>query len=187
MQYLKEKIRDVEIFDLENSILYNYLKNEETSYDTLYYLRKNNELDMFSICENRELEPEFNSSKDFLTAKIYTVDLLSEFYKTELLYLEVQKNADPQLWKSLSNRGLPWTASKTDLIELIYALHCYGAFDNGNIEIKEITSFIEDIFNIPLGDIYRTYKDIRSRKTNHTKFLDQLKNSLLEHIETSIL
>ena len=71
-----------------------------------------------------------------------------------------------------------WTGNKTDLIELIYALHSSGAVNSGTADIKEMASACEQMFNIDLGDYYRTFLEIRSRKMNQTKFIDKLKNSL---------
>ena len=76
-----------------------------------------------------------------------------------------------------------WTGNKTDLIELIYALHSSGAINSGTADIKEMASACEQIFNIDLGDYYRTFLEIRSRKINQTKFIDKLKESLTKRIE----
>jgi hypothetical protein len=43
----------------------------------------------------------------------------------------------------------------------------------------------EQIFNIDLGNYYHTFIEIRSRKSNSTKFIDKLKESLLKRIEES--
>ncbi len=78
-----------------------------------------------------------------------------------------------------------WTASKTDLIELIYALHSSGAVNSAAADIKEMALAYEQMFNIDLGNYYHTFIEIRSRKSNSTKFLDSLKDSLLKRIEES--
>ena len=79
--------------------------------------------------------------------------------------------------------GFTWTASKTDLVELIYALHAHQCIDHGNVNIKELFVALERLFNIALGDYYRTWLDIRIRKTGRTKFLDMLKDSLNRRME----
>lgn len=78
-----------------------------------------------------------------------------------------------------------WTANKTDLIELIYALQSSGAINSGTADIKEMATACELLFNIDLGDYYRTYLEIRSRKTNQTKFLDKMKDSLVTRMESA--
>ncbi len=59
--------------------------------------------------------------------------------------------------KSIAPQKVNWTGSKTGLIELIYALHYQGVFDNGNSDIKVIVKTFEDMLNINLGDFYHTY------------------------------
>ncbi len=41
-----------------------------------------------------------------------------------------------------------------------------------------MASACEQMFNIDLGDYYRTFLEIRSRKINQTKYIDKLKDSL---------
>lgn len=78
---------------------------------------------------------------------------------------------------------LYWTESKTALIELVYALHAQGAVDNGKADIKDIAAVFEHLFGVELGDYYRTFLEIRVRKTGRTKFIDSLRNSLIKRME----
>ena len=63
------------------------------------------------------------------------------------------------------------------MIELIYAIQESGCFNHGEADIKLIASTFSSLFDISLGDIYRTYIDLRARN-NPTKFLENLKNNL---------
>lgn len=54
--------------------------------------------------------------------------------------------------------------------------------NSGNASINEIADLFERVFQIELGDYYRTYLELRSRKTNQLKFLDHLKTSLAQRI-----
>lgn len=85
----------------------------------------------------------------------------------------------------MSSNSLQWTDSKTALVELIYALHSTGSVNNGKTEIRELTAFFEQIFNIKLTDIYRTYLDIKIRSTP-TKYIDTLKTALIKRIEEDL-
>jgi hypothetical protein len=75
-----------------------------------------------------------------------------------------------------------WTLSKTDLIELIYALHSGGAFNKGTASIAQITRFFESVLHIQLGNTSMTFQEILRRKDS-TAFLERLKEKLEEHIE----
>jgi len=105
--------------------------------------------------------------------------MLIVYLKTEIYVLENKTNNVESDYNAFKNQSkLFWTANKTDLIELIYALHSSGAVNSGTADIKEMASAREQLFNIELGDYYRTFLEIRSRKINQTKFIDKLKESL---------
>jgi len=76
---------------------------------------------------------------------------------------------------------LNWTLSKTDLIELVYALHSGGAFNKGTASIAEIARFFEHVLHIQLGNTSMTFQEILRRKDS-TAFLERLKEKLEEHI-----
>jgi hypothetical protein len=77
---------------------------------------------------------------------------------------------------------LNWTLSKTDLIELVYALHSGGAFNKGTASIADIARFFEQVLHIQLGNTSMTFQEILRRKDS-TAFLERLKEKLNEHIE----
>lgn len=76
---------------------------------------------------------------------------------------------------------LNWTLSKTDLIELVYALHSGGAFNKGTATIADIARFFEQVLHIQLGNTSMTFQEILRRKDS-TAFLERLKEKLNEHI-----
>jgi hypothetical protein len=80
------------------------------------------------------------------------------------------------------NLGVSWTGSKAALVELIYALCEEGVFNNGNTDLKQLVNHFQTMFNINLGEYYRAFHEIKSRKKEQTKFLDALKEKLLKRI-----
>ena len=124
-----------------------------------------------------ESDARFSTSHDYKVAKIKANDLLEVYLNDELLKLNRQ--GEEQYRISTPKTKLVWTDNKTSLIELIYALHCKGSFNNGNADIKEISAYFEAVFNMELGDVYRTYLEIKNR-TSRTKFLNNL-HSLLNN------
>ena len=104
-------------------------------------------------------------------------DLIQVYIEDEL-YKNIEKG------DSLTDLPkLNWTGSKASMIELIYALHYQGVFDNGNTDIRLIAKYFENIFNIDLGDFYYTYMELKSRKMNRTKFLDSLCEALIKKMD----
>jgi hypothetical protein len=133
------------------------------------------------------IDPDFSTSQDCMVAKIMANDRLEVFLKTELDALVIKAN-NPG-WGQLGmlgNTPLQWTDNKTALVELIYALYATGSINNGHSEIKELAAFFEQAFNVRLTDIYHTYLEIKIRSTP-TKFIDNLKTSLLRKIEEDYL
>jgi hypothetical protein len=69
------------------------------------------------------------------------------------------------------------------LIEILYAFHTKGVFNNGAAELKEIASYLEEIFQIDLGQYRRTFLEIRDRKSDKTKFISSLVEELMKRME----
>jgi RteC protein len=85
---------------------------------------------------------------------------------------------------SLSLPPFQWTASKANLIELIYALQSAGVFNNGLIGIKKIAETFEKLFQIDLGNYYHVFNEMRLRKKNRTTLLDHLKEKIIQKMDT---
>jgi hypothetical protein len=118
--------------------------------------------------------------------------LLGKFkaYTLFIFYLQdrlIDKNksisVDPDALNS--DISLQWTSTKTALTELIYALHYNKVINNGNTDIKEIATVLQKVFHFDLGNFYKIFSEIKSRKTDRTKFLDNLSNGLLVKMENS--
>lgn len=160
-----------------------YYRSHETYLDHKYFVR--NKIDFkhshesFSI----ELDKKQSTSFDFKIAKIIANDLLQVYLHDELNYIELFDKKEKSLVVPKFKHS--WTDSKTALIELIYALHSQGSIDNGKADIKEIATHFESVLNIDLGDYYKTYLEIRMRKTIRTKFLDGLKDSFTKRMNDS--
>jgi hypothetical protein len=48
-----------------------------------------------------------------------------------------------------------------------------------------MTSYVENLFDIDLGDIYRTFIEIRSRKGNRVQCLDDIRRKLIARMDES--
>lgn len=74
---------------------------------------------------------------------------------------------------------ITWTGSKVGLVELIYALHTEGVFNEGKARLTNIARFFENCFGIELGNTRRQFIEIRGRKSAPTRFLDSLAGKLM--------
>src|SRR5690606_36838397 len=117
------------------------------------------------------MDRKFSTSHDIAVAMILAHDMLIDYLKGELGKMAV-KDRIPREISGPGNQKLFWTASKSSLTELIYALHEGQVFNYGNTDIQEITSLFEAFFNIHLPHVYRTYAAIKSRKGARARFLE---------------
>jgi hypothetical protein len=111
-------------------------------------------------------------------AKIMAYDLLINFFNQELMALGLATRLENRPKKTCTDLSLKWTATKTDLIELIYALQASGAIKDGRAGIKEMATACEQMFDLELGNYYKTYVEIRARKYNRASFMTTLKSTL---------
>ena len=82
----------------------------------------------------------------------------------------------------LSQINLQWTAQKSDLIELLYALDVAGCFNSGNVSLNQIAMYLEDVFHTDLAHFPRDFSEMRIRN-NKTPFIDKLKTLLKQRMD----
>ena len=154
-----------------------------TFLDDKCFLRGKEDLHLFHDSLIYFVDPDFSTIHDCMVAEIMSNDMLEVYLNTELENLNNKANNPNCGQFGISGTGsLQWTESKTALVELIYALQASTAINKGEVDIKELVSNFELVFNVKLTDIYRTYVELKNRNTP-TKFIDNLKVSLLRKIE----
>lgn len=164
-----QMLEQLERFIKKNREFYEYSLTGSTHLDEMYFTRNNH----VNLSLNRD--EKFSTGYDTILAKILSVELLKKFILSNLLKSEgAQTRSSP---------ALTWTGSKTDLIEMIYALQYSESLNNGSADIKLIASTFENLFNVSLGDYYRIFLNIRLRKNSTTSFLDMLKQKLHDRID----
>ncbi len=109
--------------------------------------------------------------------------MLSIYLNQELLKLETYSSQLPSNDIYIPGVKLTWTAKKTELVELIYAWERAGCFNHGNVNIKELTEYLEFVFNTNLGDYYHTFLEMRDRVGSRTSFLDKLIKHLNDRMD----
>ena len=182
-KYLNKYIDTLQNFFKNNSEFYNYYKRGATHLDEQYFLSKNAIISLNKEAYQFFMEKQFSTSHDVTVATILAYERLIVKLKLEINKLKtgIKMNG---VYKAFQNEyNLNWTGSKTDLIELIYALQSSGVINNGKSDIKQLALACEQLFDIDLGDYYRSYLSIRIRKTGRTKFIDNLKEQLLKRMD----
>jgi hypothetical protein len=181
--YLLGELEKLTSFFNSHLEFYRYYRMNSTFLDDKFFVRGREHLHLHLDNIMIYIDPEFSTSQDCMVAKILANDRLEIYLKTELDAFSI-KVSNPAWGQagSLFDNMFQWTDSKTALIELIYALCACGSINNGHCEIRELTAFFEQIFNIRLTDIYHTFSEIKGR-SSITKYIDSLKTALLRKIE----
>jgi hypothetical protein len=178
-EYLKLKIKELNNYFEENNALYLYYWKSDSSIDEFFFLRANKKQTISYEIYIGCADPDFSTQHDFTFACIIAYENLIKYLENELDKLQYQGSV-PAIY---SRSTMKWTGNKIDLVEIAYGLHATGTINNGNIDIKEIIEAFSNLFNIELDDFYRTYQDIRARKTERIKFIDKLKQSLQNRMD----
>ncbi len=173
--YNNELLKLKAFFDNELEF-YQYFRSGSTYLDYKYFLRGEFDIKLALDSYYFESDMSFATSHDFKVATILANDLIELYLENQLLMLENNENSEKSQRKP--NVKLTWTGSKVALIELIYALHTEGVFNNGAADLKDIAEYFEHTFEIDLGQYRRVFLEIRARKSDRTKFLTTLNDSL---------
>lgn len=180
--YYLSELKKINDYINSNDEFVTYYRSQATSFDEIYFLRKEPDSWLLMNFEDYETDLNFTTIYDHKISKIIAFELLSEFIKSTLAKLEIQQDLSGGQ-KLPSQTNVNWTASKVSLVELLYALQSTGSCNNGTIDLKQLANHFEKIFNVDLGNYYRVFQEMRIRKINRTTFLDQLKERLIQRMD----
>lgn len=181
IKFYQKTLYKIDQYFKNNKEFYQYYRSRASYKDQEYFLRNNENYISLEDCYLMNYDFRLCTSHDYKVAIIMSNDLLCNYLENQIekLNKSCSVNYSPPIGQ------LNWTGSKVDLVELIYALHHQKLFNSGNTDIKEIAAFVGKMFNIEIDEnIYRSYLDIKNRKSNRTKFLSGLAESLNEKMIT---
>jgi hypothetical protein len=176
-KYYNAELAKLKSYFNENQEFYRYYRTGNRCLDNKYFVRGQYDVKLTLDSFYYQADNRFSTSHDYRVARILANDRIKEFLEEEIKKSRIKTMQNHALLPLSKNQK--WTGSKVALIELIYALHTEGVFNNGVSELKEITAFFESAFAINLGQFNRTFLEIRARKSERTKFLNTLKEKLI--------
>lgn len=180
-KYLNNELKKLKRFFDNNLDFYNYHRTGSSYLDFKYFVRGNYDVSLRLDSFYFEVDHNFSTSHDFKLAKVLAYDRIQVYLETKLS--NIGKKLDVEQSQLEPKGKMIWTANKVALTELLYALHTKGAFNNGAAELKEIASYLEEVFSIDLRQYRRTFLEIRERKSDRTKFLNTLAVGLNKRME----
>jgi hypothetical protein len=181
-KFFKRIMLKAQQFFNENREFYHYHLSGSEQFDDKYFVRTK------TICwinpQQIVADLDFSTSHDYKLAMIKFYRKITEHCKTEMNNLKAIKKQDIlQDGFQQIKTTLFWTAKKRALLELIYGIYSTRAVNNGKVDIKDLVKVFEIIFNIKLAGFYHTWFEIRQRKIERTRFIDLMKNCLINLME----
>ena len=105
------------------------------SMDEQYFVRGNRDLRMPLESFHFLIDDQFSTCQDGTVATIMAYDMLIVYLRKEVD--DLNNNMEPTKNTPMEKPSkLFWTGSKTDLIELLYALHTSKSINGGTVDIK---------------------------------------------------
>jgi hypothetical protein len=172
LKYFRSQLRRLEVSMKKNAEYYQYILSNLNHMDEKYFTRGE------ALPNTAVIDDRFSTPHEIQLSKILCNERI-RIYLTKAIQ-NIEKPTS-----SSTNSPLTWTGSKTDLIELIYALQSAGVFNKKDADVKQIATHFESVFNVSLGNYYRVFQEIRLRKTGQVNFINQLKDVLVERIENA--
>lgn len=179
--FLQEELSRIRQFFSHNQEFYQYYKTGAKYLDEWFFVRNQVDLNLMDDDFFMALDPTFCTVHSYKISRMLAYNALTEYVSRRLDRLEPAPSVSAQY------PAINWTATKADLIELLYALHSAGVINHSQVDVRIIARILEAVFSIKLGNYYRAFQDIRNRKKNRTPFLDLLKDTLLRRMETTDL
>ena len=171
VKFLQKEIRKVNKFFSRNADFVHYMEQGHTYLDIQFFTRNFRSDFPFNSNVTYYQFSEFATSHDMLWSKVKAMYRFIHYIREEM---EQLRPGNKELYKEKKQKSLNWTASKTSLIELIYALYADGAVNHGTADLSAITASFQEFFNVKLDNVYKTYSEIKARKGSKTKFLEEL-------------
>lgn len=180
-KYLETHLQRIKHFFDINLDFYQYYRSGSTHFDEVYFVRGKQDLRLFPDDLALTIDNSFCTTQSHKVAKVFANELLRIYLNTSIQEMERKDNAEGVV--NVIKPHMQWTGSKVSLIELIYALQTAGVINNKNADIKQLTVFFENIFQMELGNIYNVFQEMRIRKKNRTSFMDQLRDVLVKRMD----
>lgn len=177
--YYVLSLNRIRLFFERNQWLYIYQRTGRTNLDVMFYTREQQ-------AENPlpdlwpEMDGRFSTLYSFKLSKILAFEQLKDYLQLCINRLDRPEQVDKP---SSAKKQSTWTDTKAALIELAYAIHSRGSVNHGKDDVKDIITDLEILFNVQVGNFYRTYQSMRIRKKNRTLYLDTLKESLEKRMD----
>jgi hypothetical protein len=182
--YYEQELNSLTFFFNRNLDFYQYYRSNAVHLDEYYFRRYKPNIRLGIDSSHFINDEDFSTGYDYKVAKILSNEMLRIYLNKKLQYID-RLSFSSHNHRQTTRRN-KWTGTKAAVIELGYALYAAKVLDNGNADIREIMNGLQSLFNIDLGDYYRSYIAIKSRKKDRTSFLRHLADCLEKRMDEEL-
>jgi RteC protein. len=181
--YYEHELNSLTFFFNRNLDFYQYYRSNAIHLDDYYFRRGKPNIRLGVDSSQFINDTTFSTCYDYKVAKILSNEMLRIYLNKKLQ--QIDRLSEYSSAKQTTQKS-KWTGTKVAAIELGYSIYAAKVIDNGKADIREIMNVLQDILGIDLGDYYRTYIAIKSRKKDRTAFLKQLADSLEKRMDEDL-
>lgn len=178
-KFYNDELDKIKAYFEENLDFYKYYRTGNNFLDKKYFVRGQYDIRLTLDSFYFQVDQRFATSHDFKVAQIMANDLIQIFIENEISKIE---RRSVNVLTNLKVTTQKWTGSRVALVELIYALHAEGVFNNGASDLKDVAGFFESVMQVDLGQFHRAFLEMRMR-TERTKFLNSLRENLIRRMD----
>ncbi|HZY37567.1 MAG TPA: RteC domain-containing protein [Mucilaginibacter sp.] len=162
-----------------NAFHYQYFRSGARELDAQYFTREGRPGDI-PVLELADPFPGFSTPLDYLFAKFIAAERLQHVLIDKLTVL--YGHGPGKSAKSVPK--LKWTGDTINLVEIAYGIWLTNQINDGRASMAEITRWLEEIFEVHIGDPNRRWQDIARRKSiSPTKYLDLTISEIAKRID----
>lgn len=180
-KYYQTELDSLTFFFDRNLDFYQYYRSKSSHMDEYYFTRHKRSHQLCLNSVHFVMDTSFSTGYDYKVAKIICNEMLRIYLNKKMHGLDKQQFIDNKR-TAVSLNDLKWTGPKVALVEIGYSFEASKYVNNGRADIKEIMLALEIIFNIDLGEYYRSYISIKERE-ERTKYLNILIERLLKRMD----
>lgn len=178
--YYEQELNSLTFFFNRNLDFYQYYRSNAMHLDDYYFRRGKPNIRLGVDSSQFINDTTFSTCYDYKVAKILSNEILRIYLNKKLQQID---RLSEHLGIKQTNQKNKWTATKVAAIELGYGIYAAKVIDNGKADIREIMTALQNVLGIDLGDYYRTYIAIKSRKKDRTAFLKYLSDCLEKRMD----
>ncbi len=170
IDHLECELKRLNRYCKANAVFVKYIRSGRTHLDQEYFLRRNAKVHQMYETFASEIDYTTGTGFDYRLAVLLAHDQIENFIQEKIDALKNPNNNNKyqitsQHDSQLGIKKIKWTLSNSNFVELIYGLNAVKAFNNGTASIMEIKDYFEKEFNVKISNPYRTFYDIKNRKS----------------------